>query len=184
MNRNYLDIITEEMLNKATEKTANDIRRTRRRCETIRTIVKHFDGAYVTKRLEQKIADLIPGATRVYISQSRYSDNIELSVMYEDSESYYDNDIIYICSKDNRRINGAALLEKALHDESDARRLECALERAESTVKQYNELAARYAVLYTDLTKLFSEIPTADYSLTRRYDFGDTPEQFLDSLTA
>lgn len=63
--------------------------------------------------------------------------------------------------------------------EADAAKLEKPLNNIDYLVHEYNAIAAEYAMIHSDLYRLFEDLPSADYSLQRVCDYGTyTPDEF------
>ena len=159
-----LDTIDAAKLATAKAKVLDDIKEDRRRSAAMRAIAKHFAGAYCTRRLLPQLAALFPDAKHVYIGEPDYGRRIYLYLCY----GFQNDDCIYLCTSDDRHIDGARLNADADSAAARAERSEAHLQRLDETVSAYNAIAADYAEIYSQMREWFSEIPYADYNLTRQ----------------
>ena len=180
MSNHYnMDRITPEMIEKKKLEAANENKKELRRAQAMRAVAENMDGAYITKRVEEKILSLIPDAERVFMYQPSYGDYVELSVSYPDTRNYGDGVSFRLCDTSNRRLNGKELLESAAKIEAKQEKNQRILEHLDEIAAAYNDLADQYARIYPALYDFFyDDVPYADYDLHRKYK-EDDPLSFL-----
>lgn len=170
MHTDYFDIINPEKLEETKRKVKGRITKGLRCASVLRAIADNLDGAYITKRLEGKLAAIIPGASRVYLSHDKWSDYIDIHVEYPDCVRYDDQISLRICKTDTRRIEGDSLRGNAEMIEEEAAGKQRSLDNLDAAVEIYNNLADCYAKISHVLEDcLYGEVPYADYNLKKKY---------------
>jgi len=165
-----MSIIQPENLAAAKEKGGFRLRQERRRASTLRALGENLDGAYITKRLEPKLAAMFPDARRVYLSAESFTDWVVLNVAYPDVDSYDDYIQVRMCRANERRLDGKSMLEQAEQAEADLRRRESRFSLLDEAAAAYNSLADSYAKLWPYLKDfLYNDVPGADYCLAEQY---------------
>lgn len=175
----YFDRISAEKLEKATSDAKHEIGKEIRRARALRAIAENLDGAYVTKRLTDKLQALIPDADRVFISDRTFCGSIELHFSFPDTRSYDDYCVIRLCWTDTRRIVAADLIRDAEHAENKAADLQERLDVLPAAADLYNDLADRYARVYAVMEHfLYGYIPLgmSTYSKTPVSELFPAPE--------
>lgn len=170
MSNYYFDRLTPDKIQQAREHALKNISQERRRASALRAIAEKLPNAYVTKRIEDKLLNAIPGATRVYLRNPSYTcGNVSLGIYYESSR--YDDSIeINLCPAENRRIDAESLIACADNVDKETDEQEAKLAHLEEAAAAYNRLADQYARIYNVLYAfLYSSIPNADYDLERKY---------------
>lgn len=184
MSNYILHSISNDKVREAKEKAKNRVEQCRRTSEAQRIVAERFDGTYITKRIEEKILEAVPGAKRVYLSQDRYSDNVHVYISYAASYCAEKQDAFFLCKKNERRLNGSQLIEAAKRNELEAMRWENLLGRIDGLVEQYNAIARQYAAIENDLNNIFNyDLPSSDYTYERESERENTPEKFLESVS-
>ena len=180
MSWNTIRRIDDDAREEARKKAQERVSRKRRNAAAVRLIAEKISGKYLTKRIDQDLVSLFPSAAHVYLTQS-YG-NVHLSIQYR-AMNYHDRDEIFLCSTENRRLDGAALLRRSDVLEQEATEIERALQSFDTVVETYNVIAARYAEVYANLKTFFHEIPEADYTLQKNYEQGMKSGKFAVGFT-
>ena len=166
MNRNELRPISEKEREEARFKALTEIRRKRRTAAGCRLIAEKFKGKHITKRFESDLIALFPSAAFGYMKQD--SRVVELVIMYARGD-YNNCDYITLCTPENRRLDGAKLIDRADALEKEAAEMENALAGFDTAVAAYNVLAARYVEVYVGLSAFFRwNLPSPDYTMEKR----------------
>lgn len=181
MSNSYFDTITPDKLTEAKRKGKYEIASELRRAEVLRAVGGNLSGAYVTKRIEDKILAAIPGANRIYLHKRSYCDYIELAVYFREIATNENPVEVTICTAENRRIDGEKLLADAEKIEASARAKQANMAALDEAAEIYNSLAERYARIYEILDDfLYESIPYADYALKNRFQDLSIPERLSD----
>lgn len=163
-----MSIIGAEKASEAYFNAARKARLLRERADAERTIAEALDGAYITKRLDAKLRELLPTAQYVCVSKSSYGADKYVHVHPGNVHSYDECWDIYLGNNDNNRVNGEKIKQAATSSENEAAEIEKALEHFTELVGTYNALATAYAGIYDDLHVFFDELVYADYSARKR----------------
>ena len=161
-----MNTISAEDANTAFAKGVRDARRLRERARVARIIADGLDGAYITKRLDAKLEELLPAdiCEKAYISAIGAGSLKYVHVRPVGVQNYNDCWDIALWNGDDKRVNGAKIREGAQKDEERAAGIEKGLERFHEIVGTYNALATAYAGIYDELHVFFEELVYADYN--------------------
>ena len=181
MSDRYMDTISPEMLAGAKKKGECEIMTARRRAAAMRIIAENLDGAYVTKRIIEKLKPIIPAADAFYLSSREYSDYVYLHIGYPEDGYTRDYDEITICDKETRRVNAENLNKSAAREEDEANEKQTLLDNLDAAAAEYNTIADRYAQIFKVLEPfMYGNIPYADYQLKERYKDMPLADLFAD----
>lgn len=180
-----MEAINDSKLKDAKLKMEKKIDWYRRSADAARRIAENFNGAYITKRMEDKILAILPGAKRVWFYQANYTDHVSVHISFSDHYDREEISEIVLCRKDNRRLDAAKLIEYAKSEELNAMNCENLLGRIDCIVEKYEAIAKQYAEIEDDLNDFFSySLPTCDSVYERIAKSETTPEKFLESIPA
>lgn len=170
MSTYSMNTISLEDANKAYSKAVREARLLRERAKVERMIADALDGAYITKRLDAKLAELLPAGIceRAYISAIGAGSLKYVHVHPVGIHSYDECWEIALWNGDEKRVNGEKVRKAAQGHEDEAGKIEKALEHFAELVGTYNALATAYAGIYDDLHVFFDELVYADYSARKR----------------
>lgn len=170
MSTYSMNTIGLEDANNAYSKAVREARLLRERAKVERLIADALDGAYITKRLDAKLAKLLPAAIceRAYISAIGAGSLKYVHVHPVGVHSYDECWEIALWNGDGKRVNGEKIKKAAQGHEDEAAKIEKALERFTELVGTYNALATAYAGIYDDLYVFFDNLVYADYSARKR----------------
>lgn len=162
--------IGAEDANAAYARGVREARRLRERARVARMIADGLDGAYISKRLDAKLQELMPAdiCETAYISAIGAGSLKYVHVRPVGVQNYNDCWDIPLWNGDDKRVNGEKIREGAGKDEEKAADIEKGLERFHEIVGTYNALATAYAGIYDELHMFFEELVYADYSARRR----------------
>lgn len=135
-------------------------RRLRERAAAARKIAAALDGAYITKRIDEKLNRLFPKAYRAFYSNG-YGDWKYAIIGTAGQTSYDDDWRIPLCARQGKRVDAEYLEAAALEDEKAAAALESDLARFYEILGQYNVIAAAYKSLRPTMSKFFGDLPYA-----------------------
>ena len=161
-----MNLIGTEEANRAYSKAVRDARLLRERAAAERIIADALDGAYITKRLDAKLAELLPAERyeHAFISAIGAGSLKYVHVRPAGVHCYNDCWDIPLWNDDDKRVNGEKIKESAKRDAT----IDKALERFTEIVGTYNALATTYAGIYDDLRVFFDELVYPDYSARRK----------------
>ena len=142
----------------------------RERAAAERIIAEELDGAYITKRLDAKLAELLPVERyeRAYISAIGAGSLKYVHIHPSGVHSYNECWDIALWNGDDKRVNGEKIKQAAKGHEEQAALIEKTLERFAEIVGTYNALATAYAGIYDDLHMFFDDLVYADYNARRK----------------
>ena len=161
MNTNTMYQIDADAASEAYAAAVRDARRYHAHGNIMRTIADCLDGAYVTKRLEDKILALVPSATRVHVCARDRADRSSwrrIMITLADAEMLDE----YIPVTDGNRIDGGRLASQAVDYQNRGFYIDGALDRFAEIIGQYNAIARAYSAIRADLNVFFPAIPYAD----------------------
>ena len=164
MSNYTLRLISIEEANTAYADGIRKARRLRKRAGAVRKIAAALGGAYITKRLEQRLEKMFPGL-RASLHKTSYNHRRYINIHDPARPDYREDMEIMLHEGEDRRINAAAMLKDAAGIEAEAAALEAKLARFTSTVCQYNALATAYAGMLDDLGGIVEGLPYSDWSL-------------------
>ena len=170
MSSYSMNIIGLEDANKAYSKAVREARLLHERAKVERMIADALDGAYITKRLDAKLAELLPAeiCERAYISAIGAGSLKYVHVHPAGVRDYNECWDIALWNGDDKRVNGEKIKKAAQGHEDEAAKIEKALEHFTELVGTYNALATAYAGIYDGLHVFFDELVYADYSARPR----------------
>ena len=170
MSSYSMNIIGLEDANKAYSKAVREARMLRERAAAERIIAEELDGAYITKRLDVKLAELLPvdRYERAYISAIGAGSLKYVHIHPAGVHSYNECWDIALWNGDDKRVNGEKIKQAAKGHEEQAALIEKTLGRFAEIVGTYNALATAYAGIYDDLHMFFDNLVYADYNARRK----------------
>lgn len=163
MSTYSMNCISVEDANTAYFSASRKVRRLREQAETARKIADALDGAYITKRLDARLRELLPDMAIACITRDSYSSRkyaLVNAVNWSCANAWH----IDLHAGDDNRVNAELIRKDAAYNDELASRIEASMARFTEIVSTYNALATAYAGIYDELNVFFSELVYADYS--------------------